>query len=68
MEIPKTATIKLSQARRFCIGLADLAKECGMSSIKYNKIGIIISYQFEDGSSVGSARAHQEAGLIDYNK
>ncbi len=64
MEIPKTATIKLSQARRFCIGLAELAKECGMSSISYNKMGMIITYTFDDGSSVGCYRAHYDAGLV----
>ena len=63
MEIPTTETIKLSQARRFCIGLKELAKECGMTSITYNTLGII-SYKFNDGSSVGSRRAHLEAGLI----
>lgn len=50
-------------ARKFCNGLKTLAHECGMTTITYNKIGII-TYKFKDGSSVGGIRAHQEAGLI----
>jgi hypothetical protein len=64
MEIPKEARINLSQARRFCIGLQQLAEECGMSSITYNKMGMIITYTFDDGSSVGCYRAHYDAGLV----
>lgn len=64
MEIPKKAIIDLSQARRFCIGLKQLADECGMSSITYNKMGMIITYTFDDGSSVGCYRAHCDAGLV----
>lgn len=63
MDIPKKATIELSQAERFCIGLKQLAKECGMSAVSYNALGVI-SYEFEDGSKVGGLRAHYAAGLI----
>ena len=64
MEIPKKEIVDLCQARRFCIGLKQLAEECGMSSVTYNKMGMIITYTFNDGSSVGSFRAHREAGLV----
>lgn len=64
MEIPTKEIVNLSQARRFCIGLKQLADECGMSSITYNKMGMIITYTFDDGSSVGCYRAHYDAGLV----
>lgn len=63
MEIPRTKV--LSQAERFIEGLKLLADECNMSSVKYTKMGIVITYKFDDSSSVGCGRAHQMAGLID---
>lgn len=63
MEIPKTQTINLSEAQRFCLGLKMLAKECNMESIDYNRLGISM-FHFTDGSSVGGLRAYIEAGLI----
>lgn len=62
MEIPQIK--KMCQAERFAVGLKLLAEECGMTSIEYNKLGMIISYEFDDGSSIGSWRAHKEAELI----
>ena len=63
MEIPKTQTINLSEAQRFCLGLKMLAKECSMESIDYNMMGVS-TFHFADGSSVGGLRACIEAGLI----
>ena len=63
MEIPTTK--KLNDAERFCEGLAMLARECNLTSIEYAKIGIY-KYEFADGSSIGSIRAHQEAGIVSY--
>lgn len=63
MEINKTKTTVLSQAERFCEGLKMLSEECGLSTLEYNKIGLLIFY-FDDGSSVGGLRACIEAGLI----
>lgn len=64
MEIPQIK--KMCQAERFTVGLRMLAEECGMSSIRYSKMGVI-SYEFDDGSSVGNLRAHKDAGLIKGN-
>lgn len=63
MDIPKTKTVKLSQAERFIIGLREIANECGMSGVDYNALGIIKLY-FNDGSSVGELRLFREAGII----
>lgn len=63
MNIPTQKTITLSQASRFCEGLRLLGQECGLTDIRYNKLGIL-SYMFNDGSSVGSMRAAIEAGWL----
>lgn len=56
----------LSDARKFCLGLKKLSKECHMTSIEFSKLAVI-GYKFEDGSSVGCIRSHIEAGLIKNN-
>lgn len=63
MEIPKTQTINLSEAQRFCLGLQMLAKECNMASIDYSKLGVQM-FHFADGSYVGGLRAYIDSGLI----
>lgn len=64
MVIPTTKTVTLCDAERFCEGLKQLAIECNMDSLVYDKIGII-SYNFKDGSHVGATRAWKEAGIIE---
>lgn len=56
-----------SQAITFCQRLSEIARECGLSSIEYNSLGIIM-YHFRDGSGVGCLRAHREANLISEKK
>lgn len=63
METPKTQTLNLNDAERFCLGLSMLAKECNMSCIKYCEYGVK-TFHFSDGSSVGGLMAYIEAGLI----
>ena len=65
MEIPKEMTVQLSEAQRFCIGLKNLAEETGISGYSYNKLFGIFKLEFNDGSSVGMARAWVEAGILD---
>ena len=48
---------------KFCMLLRKIAAECDMTSIDWNKIGVIKLY-FDDGSSIGTLRAFKEAGLI----
>jgi hypothetical protein len=67
MQIPREMTVQLSEAQRFCIGLEKLAEETGLSSYGYNKLFGIFSLEFNDGSSVGMARAWIEAGILDEN-
>ena len=45
----------LSDARKFCLGLEKLSKECHMTSIEFSKLAVI-GYKFADGSSVGCSR------------
>ena len=40
IDIPKTQTRELTDAERFCIGLKELAKECNLTNVRYNNIGI----------------------------
>ena len=61
MEIPKTKT--LCDAERFVEGLKLLAKECKMSKVKYDQLGIIL-YEFADGSKVGGTTAMKLANII----
>ncbi len=63
MDIPKTQTISLSDAERFCIGLKMLAEECNLSEISYIPLGIK-TFIFKDGSKVGGLGAFMSAGLI----
>lgn len=63
MEIPKTQTLNLSEAERFCLGLNMLAKECKMERIEYCMLGIQ-KLHFADGSSIGGLRAYIDAGLL----
>ena len=61
MEIPKTKT--LCDAERFVEGLKLLAKECNISNVRYNQLGIL-SYEFADGSKIGGMSAMRLANII----
>lgn len=61
MDIPKTK--ELCEAERFVEGLKLLAKECKMSNVKYNQLGII-SYEFADGSKIGGMAAMRMANIV----
>lgn len=61
MDIPTTR--KLNDAERFVAGLELLAKECNMTAIKYNQLGVI-SYSFADGTTIGGLGAWRSANLI----
>ena len=61
MEIPKTKT--LCDAERFVEGLKLLAKECNISNVRYNQLGIL-SYEFADGSKIGGMNAMRLANII----
>lgn len=63
MDIPKRVIRDLSQSERFCIGLRQLAEECGMSSTDRNGLGMLKFY-FDDGSKIGCLQAFYDAGII----
>lgn len=61
MDIPKTK--ELCEAERFVEGLKLLVKECRMSNVIYNQLGII-TYEFADGSTIGGMTAMRMANIV----
>lgn len=62
--IPTHATIKLTQAQRFTIGLARLAEECGLNDYNCSMVGLSKLF-FNDGSSIGHIRLLYDSGIMD---
>ena len=48
---------------KFVVGLNELAQQCNVSSVTYNRLGIT-RIEFEDGSFIGGLRLWKDAGII----
>jgi len=62
--IPDTKTLRLSDAEKFVECLKIAARECNMSGIRYNKLGMLMGVEFSDGSAMGSAALMINCGWI----
>lgn len=61
-KIPTTKEIRLSQTDRFIIGFKELANECGLKNIIYNKFGVK-DYIFDDGTTLYWRNLFEEIGF-----
>lgn len=63
IEIPDSKVIELCDAEKFIDALRIIGDKCGVSEVTYNKFGVV-SFKFEDGSSIGGLRAFVDAGYV----
>ena len=63
MDIKISVPDNVSDCEKFYRALREISFACNLTFIDYSKIGIY-KYVFSDGSSIGSLRAHKEAGII----
>lgn len=54
INIPNTKTIQLSQAEQFAEAVKVVANKCKVSTIHYNKLGMLLGFDFEDGSKINT--------------
>ena len=71
LNIPKCATVQLSEAQRFILGLKEVMdKVVSPTTINYSENGFglktMTSLVFSDGSEVGIFRLFEETGHFDF--
>lgn len=71
LNIPKRATVQLSEAQRFILGLKEVMdKVVSPTTINYSENGFglktMTSLVFSDGSEVGIFRLFEETGHFDF--
>lgn len=64
INVPDTKTIRLSNAEKFIEICKQAARECDMTNIHFNKMGMCLGFDFGDGSSVGSAAWMKACGWL----
>lgn len=71
-DIPETKTVRLTDAEKFVIGLAQLCQETHTSTLNYyDAFGALKFINFKDGSAINILDAFKQTGLynnLTYNK